>query len=168
MALSCSLWHAVLGRAPKEAASGRHSSLHYRESVYIYHTDRQTYTPQPEDQGLEEVPRQYARKPPSSPWRPIERPQLVASGPTCRASATINLSRASWPRTIRTSSACTHASFPIGTPRLLKPSAARSTRTPGASSTNCDSVRQSPAGEVKVSQPPGLFESSLLFVVASL
>ena len=61
----------------------------------IHLSHRQTYTPQPEDQGLEEVPRQYARKPPSSPGAeqssPSLRPPRSSSTPSPPAVASSRL-----------------------------------------------------------------------------
>ena len=83
------------GYQRRPCAVQRLAELPWPEGKRIHLSHRQRYTPQPEDQGSEEVPRQNARKPPSSPGAeqssPSLRPPRSSSTPSPPAVASSRL-----------------------------------------------------------------------------
>ena len=93
----------------------------------IHLSHRQTYTPQPEDQGLEEVPRQYARKPPSSPGAeqssPSLRPPRSSSTPSppAVASSRLHVFSRDRHRVAAATTPCRPLSWPLSVAGRLRP-----------------------------------------------
>ena len=93
----------------------------------IHLSHRQTYTPQPEDQGSEEVPRQYARKPPSSPGAeqssPSLRPPRSSSTPSppAVASSRLHVFSRDRHRVAAATTPCRPLSWPLSVAGRLRP-----------------------------------------------
>ena len=112
---------------PTDHVARKGREMRHRCALGIHLSHRQTYTPQPEDQGSEEVPRQYARKPPSSPGAeqssPSLRPPRSSSTPSppAVASSRLHVLSRDRHRVVAATTPCRPLPWPLSAAGRLRP-----------------------------------------------